>query len=104
MAGFSEADGTIPVSRVAAANVHGAALSAAGVTGRQALQSFAAAGWAVVLVGGVGLHCAGRTLLSSNQRGGGVCGGLYHAENKASALHVYVEQPGGKKGDKEPYA
>ena len=70
MAGFSEADGTIPVSRVAAANVHGAALSAAGVTGRQALQSFAAAGWVVVLVGGVGLHCAGRTLLT---RGAGVC-------------------------------
>jgi len=71
--------------------VHGAALSAAGVTGRQALQSFAAAGWAVVLVGGVGLHCAGRTLLSSNQMGGGVCGGRYHAENKASTLHVYVQ-------------
>lgn len=50
--------------------MHGAALSAAGVTGRQALQSFAAAGWAVVLVGGVGLHCAGRTLLT---RWAGVC-------------------------------
>jgi hypothetical protein len=75
------------VSRTAA-NVHGAALSAVGVTGRQTLQSFAAAGWAVVLVGGVGLHCAGQTLLT---RWAGVCGGRYHAENRASTLHVYVQ-------------